>query len=242
MSAMTLLLHSIAILQFNAKMLLDVDLWCETHQRAEEDGGLRERSKARRREAIIRAALGLFADRGYDATTIADIAAAAEVAPRTVAMYFPSKQDIAMARFSQSVDELTSALRDRGPGESGTAVRQPVAAGRRGRRTEELKALSARMFAVNPELNALRTARMASAIAEGAARIASDTGAAPSDPGPRLAAVATAAILIELTDIPPGPKREQATAVAMRFLEAGVATIGPGSGGPRGPVRGPADR
>ena len=94
--------------------------------------------------------------------------------------------------------------------------------------------LSARMFAANPELNALRTARMASAIAEGAARIASDTGSAPSDPGPRLAAVATAAMVIELSDIPPGPERERATAVAMRFLEAGVATIGPGGGGPGG--------
>ena len=196
-----------------------------------EAGGLRERSKARRREAIIRAALELFADRGYDATTIADIAAAAEVAPRTVAMYFPSKQDIAMARFSQSVDELTGLLRDRVPGESGTAVISQWLWGGADA-AEELKALSARMFAANPELNALRTARMASAIAEGAARIASDTGAAPGDPGPRLAAVATAAIVIELTDLPPGPQRDQATAAAMRFLEAGLATIGPGSGAP----------
>ena len=212
-----------------------------------EAGGLRERSKARRREAIIRAALELFADRGYDATTIADIAAAAEVAPRTVAMYFPSKQDIAMARFSQSVDELTSALRDRGPGESETAVLSRWLQGGADA-DEELKALSARMFAVNPELNALRTARMASAIAEGAARLASDIGAAPADPGPRLAAVAATAMLIELTDIPPGPKRERATAVAMRFLEAGVATIGPGAAAhepgaaAHGPVSGPADR
>jgi AcrR family transcriptional regulator len=201
------------------------------HIEARQDGGLRERSKARRREAIIRAALELFADRGYNATTIADIAAAAEVAPRTVAMYFPSKQDIAMARFSQSVDELTDALRDRSPDESGTAiVSRWLLDGADG--TEELKALSARMFAANPELNALRTARMSSAIAEGAARIASDTGAAPADPMPRIAAVATAAIVIELADIPPGPQREQVTAVAMRFLEAGLATLGPGSGSP----------
>ena len=193
-------------------------------------GGLRERSKARRREAIIRAGLELFADRGYDATTIADIAAAAEVAPRTVAMYFPSKQDIAMARFSQSVDELTRALRDRRPGESGTSVLSRWLLDGADA-SEELKVLSARMFAVNPELNALRTARMASAIAAGAARIASDTGAAPSDPGPRLAAVATAAMVIELTDLPHGPERARATAAALRFLEAGLATIGPRGGG-----------
>src|ERR1700735_659292 len=75
--------------------------------------GLRERSKARRRAAIIRAAYELFAERGYDATTVADIAEAAEVAPRTVAMYFPAKQDIALSRFSDGVASLTDAIRDR---------------------------------------------------------------------------------------------------------------------------------
>src|ERR1700761_2595691 len=84
--------------------------------------GLRERGKARRQEAIVRAAYRLFADRGYDATTVADIAAAAEVAPRTVAMYFPSKQDIALSRFSQAADELPAAPRDRAPGETATQV------------------------------------------------------------------------------------------------------------------------
>ena len=67
-----------------------------------------------------------------------------------------------------------------------------------------------RMFAANPELNALRTARMATAIAEGAEIIARDVGAGPGDDGPRMAAVATAAIVIELTDIPPGPERAAA--------------------------------
>jgi AcrR family transcriptional regulator len=58
-----------------------------------ERSGLRERSKARRRRHILHTALRLFAERGYDKTSIADIADAAEVAPRTVAGYFPSKLD-----------------------------------------------------------------------------------------------------------------------------------------------------
>jgi AcrR family transcriptional regulator len=82
------------------------------------EAGLRERSKARRRAAIIRAAYELFAERGYDATTIADIAEAAEVSPRTVTMYFPAKQDIALSRVSDGVAGLADAIRDRPPGET----------------------------------------------------------------------------------------------------------------------------
>lgn len=55
--------------------------------------GLRERSKRKRRKQILHAALKLFAARGYEQTTINDIAEAAEVAPRTVTGYFPSKLD-----------------------------------------------------------------------------------------------------------------------------------------------------
>ncbi len=55
-------------------------------------------------------------------------------------------------------------------------------------------------------------------------------GAGPDDDRPRIAAVARAAILIELTDIPPGDRRDQAMAVATRFLDAGIATLRPASG------------
>jgi AcrR family transcriptional regulator len=201
--------------------------------------GLRERSKARRRDAIIRAALELFADRGYDATTIADIAAAADVAPRTVAMYFPSKQEIAMARFGQVADELTSALRGSGPGESVTAIMgrwlRTSDAGADGGTELEVRELSRRMFAANPELNALRTVRMAAVIAESAVVIARATDAVPGDVGPRLAAAAAAAILIELFDLSAGLERDLATGTALRFLDAGIATLGsadPLVGGP----------
>lgn len=47
----------------------------------------------KRRKQILHAALKLFAERGYEQTTIADIAQAADVAPRTVTGYFPSKLD-----------------------------------------------------------------------------------------------------------------------------------------------------
>jgi len=198
--------------------------------------GLRERSKARRRATIIQAALELFAERGYDATTIADIAAAAEVAPRTVALYFPSKQDIAMAEFGQTGDELTRALRERTAGESITAIMArwlrtgADGAGTDGAGTDGAGELSRRMFAANPELNALRTLAMAAAIAASAEVIARDTGLAPGDVGARLAAVAAVAVLIELTDISGGAERERATGTALRFLDAGIATLGPTAG------------
>ncbi len=175
----------------------------------------------------MRAAMELFAERGYDATTVADIAAAADVAPRTVAMYFPSKQDIAMSRFSEVVGQLTGALRDRVPGERVTSIVESwLKAGEAGT-DGELKELAVRMFAANPELNALRTARMAEAITAGAEAVAAQAGLAPDAPGARIAAVAAAAVLIEQTDIPAGPDRDRATAIAMRFMEAGIATLRP---------------
>ncbi|MFG2558383.1 TetR/AcrR family transcriptional regulator [Streptomyces sp. NPDC048496] len=58
--------------------------------------GLRERKKLKTRMAIRRATYRLIAEQGYDATTIEQIAEAAEVSPSTVFRYFAAKEDIVL--------------------------------------------------------------------------------------------------------------------------------------------------
>src|SRR5687768_11761321 len=78
--------------------------------------GLRERKKQRTREAIVEAAFELFAERGFDGTTIAAIAAAADIAPRTFFSYFPSKDDVVFHDFEAKYGMVASWLKDREPG------------------------------------------------------------------------------------------------------------------------------
>lgn len=67
------------------------------------DPDWRQRKKTATRDRIRTCALGLFADQGYDATTVEQIAAAAGVSHMTVFRYFPTKEDIAL---SDSYDPL----------------------------------------------------------------------------------------------------------------------------------------
>src|SRR6266568_8234502 len=79
--------------------------------------GLRERKKLRTRETIARAAHELFAERGYHATTLPDIAEAAEVSTRTIFAYFPAKEDILFSDFPLMKEALAQALAERLEGE-----------------------------------------------------------------------------------------------------------------------------
>jgi len=58
--------------------------------------GLRERKKAKTRATIREHALRLFRDQGYGATTVEQIAEAAEVSPATFYRYFPTKEDVVL--------------------------------------------------------------------------------------------------------------------------------------------------
>jgi AcrR family transcriptional regulator len=78
--------------------------------------GLRERKKQQTRDTIARAALRLFAERGYDETTLAEIAEAADVAPRTIFAYFESKEDILFSDESGYLNELKRMLDERPAG------------------------------------------------------------------------------------------------------------------------------
>src|SRR5260370_9086797 len=71
--------------------------------------GLRERKKQRTRETIANAARRLFAERGYHATTLPEIAEAADVSTRTIFAYFPSKEDILFSDFPIMKEALAQA-------------------------------------------------------------------------------------------------------------------------------------
>ncbi|MEU1285188.1 TetR/AcrR family transcriptional regulator [Kitasatospora sp. NPDC005856] len=83
---------------------------------------LRELNKRRTREAISHAATRLFIERGFDRTTIAEVAAAAGVAKMTVTNHFPRKEDLFFDLHEELVLRLAAAVAERAPGESALAA------------------------------------------------------------------------------------------------------------------------
>lgn len=78
-----------------------------------EDAGLRARKKELTRDAIEQAALRLYDQRGFDRTSIDDIARDAVVSPRTVRRYFGSKEEIVFARPQEILGQTEDLLRAR---------------------------------------------------------------------------------------------------------------------------------
>ena len=166
--------------------------------------GLRERKKQRTREAIAAAAMELFAARGFDAVTVADVARAAEVATATVFNYFPRKEDLVYSRLEVFEDELLAAIRERPAGASVVDAFARFVTGRAregaSRDLGERVETTARIITASPALLAREqqvVARYADALAE---LIAEETGGAAGDLRPRVAAGALMAVHRALID------------------------------------------
>lgn len=72
--------------------------------------GLRERKREQTLQRLTEAAMKLFLAKGYEATTLDDIAAAAEISRRSFFHYFASKEDVVVAWQDRSADALTAAI------------------------------------------------------------------------------------------------------------------------------------
>jgi len=156
--------------------------------------GLRERKKARTRELIAETARTLFAERGFEAVTVAEVARAADVSQQTVFNYFPTKEDLVFWRLEAFEAELLGAIRDRPAGEPviaafGRFVRRPrgLLAERDAAARTRLAGIT-RTIAESPALLARERQTLARYTASLAALIAEEQGAGPGDIAPTVAA------------------------------------------------------
>jgi AcrR family transcriptional regulator len=154
--------------------------------------GLRERKKRATRDALARAALELFVERGYDETTLAEIAEAAGVSTRTIFAYFPSKEDILFCTTEEMRDALASALADRPAGTDAlTALREFILAS--AHEKTELDHKLGQVIAADATLSSHKRARIAEFQEVLAAAIADDLGVGPGDLRPKVAAASLTA-------------------------------------------------
>ncbi|GAA5153536.1 hypothetical protein GCM10023321_23920 [Pseudonocardia eucalypti] len=78
----------------------------------------RERKKRQTRQLLVETAFRLFADQGYEQTTVAQIARAADVATKTFFNYFPSKEDVLFAESGRGNALPLELIAGRRPGET----------------------------------------------------------------------------------------------------------------------------
>jgi AcrR family transcriptional regulator len=85
-------------------------------------GSHREQKRERTKAAIFEAAVGLFESKGYHETTIADIAAAAGVAPRTFFSYYASKDELVFDQAETRIGAAYKAIAERRSDDGATEV------------------------------------------------------------------------------------------------------------------------
>jgi AcrR family transcriptional regulator len=149
------------------------------------EAGLRERKKQQTRELIADVARRLFADRGFDAVTVAQVARAANVSEVTVFNYFPTKEDLFYGGMQFFEEKLLDAVRERAPGESVLeAFRRPVLEGlKRLAATEraEVIAVAGNLISASPALEAHEREIVAGYTRRLAEQLAEEAGAKAGD-------------------------------------------------------------
>jgi len=190
--------------------------------------GLRERKKQQTREALRRAAWDLFAERGYEATTLADIADAAGVSTRTIFAYFPSKEDIVFCEFESMREALGVALAQRPEGQDALgALRDFIVSSAHAKADGEG---IAQVIAADETLRSHKRARIAEFQDVVAAAIAEDLGAGPDDLRPQVAAASLTAAF-EVLERETGGKPQTAEDIAaaidpiIAFVRAGLSAF-----------------
>jgi AcrR family transcriptional regulator len=151
-----------------------------------EEQGLRARKKRQTRALIADTARRLFAERGFDAVTVAQVARAADVSEGTVFNYFPSKEDLFYGDMEAFEAELVDAVRGRRRGESVLSAFRRFVVERSGRlaaeEVAEVIATAARVIGASPALQAREREVVAAATDALAALLAEETGAGGVEP------------------------------------------------------------
>jgi AcrR family transcriptional regulator len=160
--------------------------------------GLRERKKQQTRETIERVALKLFAERGYDETTLADIAEAADISPRTIFAYFESKDDILFCEEDSFLDRMKETLDRRPPGSTTVdALRDFISSFPP---PDAQAMLRKKVIMVTPDLRMRMRAHLGQLEPLLVESIAKDLGAGPGDVRPRLIAASMTAAFATVRD------------------------------------------
>jgi AcrR family transcriptional regulator len=208
--------------------------------------GLRERKKERTRRQIADTARELFARRGFDAVTVAEVARAADVAEKTVFNYFATKEDLFYSGMEAFEERLLGTVRDREPGETALAAfrrfllqPQGVFALEPGPEADEQLRTVTRVITQSPALLARERhvlARYTDALAE---LLAEETGAGADDLEPRAAAHALIGVHLSLIEYVRrrvaagagaaeiGPELQEQAGRALALLDRGLGGYAP---------------
>ncbi len=198
-----------------------------------EQPGLRERKKQQTRETIARAAHELFARQGYGATTLQEIADAADVSTRTIFAYFPSKEDILFSDFPVTRAALAQALADRPEGEEALETMRTFILSTVGQKRSDLDEDLDRCIHGDETLRTHLRARIADLQEVITPEIAKDLGLPATDIEPQIVGAALTAAFTVLSDQRGNehkePKTLDAVAAAIdpvfAFLRGGLAAL-----------------